>query len=117
MDLDSDDLTNLQEFDLGTDPRDSDSDNDGVPDNWDGYPLDDARYARDSDGDGHYDWDEVQAKTDPFDKDDFPGKKESDGNKNLLLWIVLIIVGLIIAIGVVVIWASRSSQRTIEYEE
>ncbi|MGA1793616.1 MAG: carboxypeptidase regulatory-like domain-containing protein [Thermoplasmatota archaeon] len=116
MDLDSDGLTNLEEFELGTDPRNPDTDGDNVPDNWDGYPIDDSRYDKDSDNDGHYDWDEVQAGTDPFDEEDYPGKKGSSDN-TIWLWIVLIVVGLLLAIGVLVIWASRSAGKGMEYEE
>jgi uncharacterized repeat protein (TIGR01451 family) len=40
LDLDGDTLTNLQEYDLGTDPTDSDTDDDSYPDNSDPFPLD-----------------------------------------------------------------------------
>jgi len=115
-DLDSDELNNLEEFELGTDPRNPDTDGDNVPDKWDGYPLDETKYEKDSDNDGHYDWDEVQAGTDPFDSKDYPGKKKSS-DETVWLWVVLIVVGLLLLVGVVVVWTSRSSRKGMEYEE
>jgi len=41
IDGDADGLTSLEEYTLGTDPQDSDTDNDGVSDGFDGYPLND----------------------------------------------------------------------------
>ncbi|MGA1873967.1 MAG: hypothetical protein ACMUHY_09900, partial [Thermoplasmatota archaeon] len=117
MDLDSDDLTNLREYELGTDPRDPDSDDDGVPDRWDGYPRDPARYDMDSDGDGHYDWDEFNAGTDPNDSEDYPGRKDASSDDSIWLWLVLIAVGFLLIVGVVVLWASRSARKGMEYEE
>lgn len=51
LDGDADGLTNLQEFQRGTDPRDSDSDDDKVLDGQDAFPLNPAEWA-DTDGDG-----------------------------------------------------------------
>ena len=76
----ADGLTNLEEFEAGTDPRDADTDNDGLKDgdevhgtfnpwtdgvlgNPPGNPTD-PRVA-DSDGDGTSDGDEITAGTDP----------------------------------------------------
>jgi hypothetical protein len=41
QDADGDGLTNLDEYNLGTDPHDTDTDDDGIDDGFDGYPLDD----------------------------------------------------------------------------
>lgn len=43
MDFDNDGLTNLDEFSIATDPHDLDSDDDGVDDGHDGFPLDEQR--------------------------------------------------------------------------
>lgn len=43
-DNDGDGLTNLYEYNLGLDPQNPDSDNDGIWDGFDGYPLDDQQY-------------------------------------------------------------------------
>ncbi|SDK75420.1 hypothetical protein [Microbulbifer yueqingensis] len=48
---DDDQLTPLQEYQLGTDPLNSDTDGDFVPDGYDRYPLD-GRYYADQDRDG-----------------------------------------------------------------
>jgi predicted outer membrane repeat protein len=42
LDIDGDGLTNLEEYELGTDPMLKDTDGDGVEDGFDGYPLDDT---------------------------------------------------------------------------
>lgn len=44
LDYDKDGLTNLQEYRRGTNPYDPDSDDDGVDDWHDGYPLDPTRW-------------------------------------------------------------------------
>jgi len=43
LDNDLDGLTNSEEFNLGTDPGDADSDDDGILDGFDGHPLDDQQ--------------------------------------------------------------------------
>ncbi|MEX0569026.1 MAG: hypothetical protein Q6363_007720, partial [Candidatus Njordarchaeota archaeon] len=94
---DGDGLTNLDEYSCGTDPKDVDSDDDGMPDGWEvQYGLDPLvddsssdfdgdgltnldEYSCgtdpkdvDSDDDGWSDGDEVEYDTDPLDPDDFP---------------------------------------------
>ena len=39
-------LSNLQEYKLGTDPTDFDTDDDGVTDNKDDYPTDPTRFKK-----------------------------------------------------------------------
>jgi hypothetical protein len=115
-DIDSDNLTNLQEFEMGTDPRNDDTDEDGIPDDWDGFPLDDSKYDKDTDGDGHFDWDELKEGTDHLDADDYPGKKE-DKDNSWVIWLALLLIGIILFIGIIVIWISRSREKGLEYEE
>ena len=50
-DIDNDEFSNQQEADVGTDPRDRDTDDDGVIDGLDDFPLDSSEWI-DSDGDG-----------------------------------------------------------------
>ncbi len=53
LDADNDGLTNLEEYQAGTDPNNEDSDGDGVRDGADTYPLNDKRWTdTDTDGDG-----------------------------------------------------------------
>ncbi|MCO1335086.1 hypothetical protein MO867_12155 [Microbulbifer sp. OS29] len=81
-DLDNDGLTNLQEYQAGTDPHNPDSDGDGVFVGEDTHPAD-ARYSRDEDGDGMADeWEQEHGlySTDPLDAIfDF----DADGLSNL----------------------------------
>ena len=79
-DGDSDDLTDLEEFDLGTDPTDADTDGDGLTDGEeaDGTPATDPLKA-DTDGDGLSDYQELNVRfTDPT-KPDTDGDGLSDG--------------------------------------
>ena len=76
LDPDSDGLTNLQEFLVGTNPRLPDSDGDGMPDGWElanglDASVDDA--ALDADGDGLTNLEEYRAGTDP-------NVRDSDGD-------------------------------------
>ena len=72
---DDDDLTDLQEFQNGTDPNDEDTDDDGMQDGWEvGYGLDplvnDA--FDDADDDGFCNWREYLGGTDPANPADMP---------------------------------------------
>ena len=100
-DFDGDGLTNLEEYLKGTDPTDSDSDDDNMQDGWevdnglnpfvddsagDGDDDDFANWQEylagtdpnkfDTDGDEYSDGVEVAAGTDPLNPDDFPFKRE-----------------------------------------
>jgi carboxypeptidase family protein len=117
MDPDMDNLTNLQEYDLGTKHNESDSDGDGVPDNWDGFPLDASKYDKDSDEDGTFDWDEILGGTDPLDPEDYPGKKSGKNDDGCLIYLVLLMIGILLIIGIMALMISRSKQKGLEYEE
>ena len=66
---DNDDLTNLQEYRLGTRPDSNDTDGDGMPDDWevdnDLDPLNSGDGGLDSDGDGKTNLQEYQSGSDP----------------------------------------------------
>jgi alpha-tubulin suppressor-like RCC1 family protein len=70
-DDDSDGLTNLQEYQLGTNPTDPDTDSDGIPDGWEvAHRLDPLNYDDawdDSDSDGYPNIFEFYANSDPRD--------------------------------------------------
>ncbi|UJG41078.1 MAG: hypothetical protein K9W45_01130 [Candidatus Heimdallarchaeum aukensis] len=71
-DIDSDGLTNLEEYTSGTDPNDSDTDSDGMSDGWEvNYslnPLSDDS-SLDADSDGLTNLEEYSSGTDPNDSD------------------------------------------------
>ncbi len=81
-DPDGDGLTNIEEFNRGTDPSNPDTDGGGTPDGWEvlngldpTYKLDDLM---DSDGDGWDSWQEYIHGTDPRNPDtDDDGIKDS----------------------------------------
>jgi len=72
-DTDGDGLTNLQEYQLGADPNDSDTDNDNMPDGWEfdnNLNATDASDANeDTDDDGLTNLQEYQLGADPNDSD------------------------------------------------
>ncbi len=77
----SSDQTNTDNDSLG-DICDSDDDNDGVPDTEDAFPKD-ARYSKDSDGDGLPDAYETANGLDPNDPADAAADLDGDGRSNL----------------------------------
>ncbi|WP_308366119.1 MULTISPECIES: hypothetical protein [unclassified Microbulbifer] len=78
---DTDGLTPLQEFKLGTDPNSADSDGDGVNDNLDRYPLS-PLYSRDSDRDSMPDFWESNYGFNQFSALDGSEDPDGDGVSN-----------------------------------
>ncbi|MFO7870281.1 MAG: hypothetical protein R6V03_02480, partial [Kiritimatiellia bacterium] len=71
-DEDGDGLSNLEEFEAGTDPNNPDSDNDGLTDGQEVHTYRTDPLSPDTDGDGAGDLEEVNAGTDPADPASFP---------------------------------------------
>jgi uncharacterized membrane protein YgcG len=72
-DADSDNVSNLDEYNAGTDPNDPDSDNDSLPDGWELQygldPLDGSDRNGDPDGDSISNPEEYEFGTSPIDAD------------------------------------------------
>ena len=83
-DMDFDGLTNLQEYELGSEITDADTDHDGEPDNTDVAPLN-PTYKNDSDGDGIPD--KYEQERNPYLHENFPDDArddfDNDGLSNL----------------------------------
>jgi hypothetical protein len=78
-DLDGDELSNLEEYALGTDPTSKDTDEDGMDDRWEvKYGLDPLRddAGEDKDDDGYSNIEEYHAGTDPTDAASKPSEEE-----------------------------------------
>jgi predicted outer membrane repeat protein len=75
-DPDGDGLTNLKEYEHGTDPLDPDTDGDGMDDGWEvahGFnPLDPSDAHEDADGNGWTNLEEYDGQSDPLDPDSTP---------------------------------------------
>ncbi|WP_428819053.1 hypothetical protein [Microbulbifer sp. MCCC 1A16149] len=83
FDFDSDGLSNLQEYQRGTDPHEMDSDRDGVSDGEDRYPLN-FRYRYDRDRDGMPEMWEVEQGFRDYDPHDGGEDADYDGLRNYL---------------------------------
>ena len=81
--LDNDGLSVVEEIELGTSPRNDDTDGDGFDDGFEFYHMPEGfeptaphdAYS-DADGDGAYDLEEYAAGTDMFDYDDNPAQRQ-----------------------------------------
>jgi len=124
LDYDNDGLTNLEEYQIGTQADNPDSDSDNMPDGWersndlnplvndsqddpdsddlineDEYKYNTNPHNEDTDGDGYSDGYEVANGSDPTDPYSFP-ESIFQKNKDLIMFISLI-VGIFALIGII----------------
>ncbi len=106
---DGDNLTNIEEYENGTNPRDSDSDGDQLPDDWELAnnldPTDEGSVneingaSGDPDGDDYTNLEEFRAETDPQDSASHPKEAEDDeDDEDYLQYIIIMIIAIIILI-------------------
>jgi len=116
-DFDNDGLTNLEEYQRGSDPAIWDSDDDGMPDGWEVENGLDPNWPSDANGDedkdGYSNLEEYERNTDPLDPASVP-EVEDVGNLGFIL-VIIIVIALIAAI--IVIFLVLMSKRKKEEEE
>lgn len=119
LDSDEDGLTNLEEYELGTDMQLKDSDGDNMEDGWEVTnglsPTDNSDALLDKDSDGYTNLEEFNSNTDPSDPEDKP-TVEDDSDPILFIIIGAIVVLVIVAAVIVVIIISRRKEDE-EYGE
>jgi PKD repeat protein len=144
LDNDGDELTNLEEFNQGTNPNHKDTDGDGIPDGWEVQngliPTDPHDALADYDADGLTNLQEFEKGTDPMKKDtdgdgyddgidDDPTTPFASGDENederstidtnLLILIALIILIILIIVTAVVLRSKmqRGAQPETRYDD
>lgn len=114
-DQDNDGLTNLEEYQLGTDPEVPDTDGDGMPDGWEvkyGFdPLDKSDALEDADGDGYTNLEEYEDDTDPLDKDSHRDVGKSSGTGILILVVILLIIIIVVIVVLVLVMRKKAGQE------
>lgn len=88
LDLDNDSLMNLEEYKLGTDPTDYDTDNDGYSDKIDAYPNDPKRY-----------------------------KKESAQNNNYIIYLIIIVIIILLTIALLRIFIKKPKSQRLTFKK
>jgi hypothetical protein len=100
-DFDNDGLTNLEEYLIGTEPDDPDSDDDGIPDGketeWGLDPTWPSDANGDLDNDTYTNIDEYEKGSDPLDPDSIP--KVDEGS--ILPYLIIIVLILILVIAII----------------
>jgi hypothetical protein len=123
FDNDSDNLTNLEEFTIGTEPFNSDTDGDKMPDGWEyGYypDVDPLTPDADEDVDGDFfsNFDEYEAGTNPTNDESKPTKKKKDtGEDDYSVVIAIIILIIIILILFLILIIRKRTPKEDEKEE
>ena len=108
-DMDSDGLSNLEEFQLGTHMDDRDTDMDGMPDGWEhdnGLDPMDPSADSDADSDGRTDLEEYIDNTDP-------NVKNEEDEPLPIAMILLILVLILAAIVIIYLVVSRRSEEEV----
>ncbi len=119
LDYDSDLLTNLMEYLLGTNPKNNDTDNDNVLDGTDAFPTDPAASV-DSDGDNYPDnWNPGKSekdsttglKLDAFPNDPDKYKKEISRDYNFEIILIILVIIILVTIASTKLLLTRSKRQ------
>jgi hypothetical protein len=126
-DFDSDNFTNREEYEAGSDPTDADKtpddkDGDGFQDIWEIYFFGNLSQNVDGDfdGDGFTNLQEYEAGNDPSDDQDYPGFTGPDKKEDNFLssfWWVFVIIILAVAVllqAIVILRGKRPGKREVQ---
>jgi len=130
-DPDSDSLSNLEEYQAGTDPTRADTDNDGMVDSWEvQYTLDPTNQTdapADYDGDGLTNYEEFIKDSNPWDRNSPPKEHDGDGEdegkaamdldtSRMYLLILFAIPPIVIILTVVFVYTKMRREQLLEHK-
>jgi predicted transcriptional regulator len=129
-DPDGDGLTNLQEYQQGTNPTNKDTDADGMPDSWEvEYGFDPNDYhdsADDVDNDGYSNYEEFRYQTDPLDSSNSPKKPEENKasesgagialSSPFMMAVLVSIPTIVILLAIVFVYTKMRREQLLEHQ-
>ena len=126
-DPDSDGLSNLEEYQAGTDPTRADTDADGMDDSWEvQYALDPTNQTdapADYDGDGLSNYVEFTKDSNPWDRNSPPKEPAGDGEEEseldtspIYLLILFAIPPIVIILTVVFVYTKMRREQLLEHK-
>ena len=130
-DSDGDGLTNLQEYEDGTDPQNNDTDSDGIPDGWEEEnglnPNNSSDAQEDIDNDGLTNLQEYKDGTNPSnpdtDGDGIPDGKDanplapSQRNNGGFPWLYVVLISIIVLVMAIVLYIFKKRKSPVKNDE
>lgn len=124
-DPDGDGLTNMEEYQIGTDPTNYDTDGDGLPESWEVQygldPNDAGDAAADPDNDGYSNLEEYMNMTHPQHKD-YPTdtkRKEGDDEAFSMMSLPILLFGVpivVVLLAVVFVYTKMRREQLLEHK-
>ncbi len=131
-DPDNDNLTNIEEFNLDTNPVDPDTDSDSMPDDWEvsynQIPNDSVDQNLDNDNDGYTNLQEFQMRSDPTDPKDpaVPHDKKKDeeedigtlglGGEPIITLLLFGVPTIVILLAIIFVYTKMRREQLLEHK-